>query len=216
VWHETVILDEIDRMRQLVLPHLDPEVHEEFEAAVERNRAFVSARREQIMEALVPEPPPWDEPLRDPLCFRIAGDLSGTFETTWGPLDRDALQEGSGSLEMTYDGNEPIFRQVGALVGPGENPERSASFAMVAVTWDGKIIVIWIETDPALIVPGATIGIGESPTVGFLLYIDPDVSPEPQLLGILGDGEIHFDNADTTDGGVVSGTIDSLIYGLFF
>jgi len=118
-------------------------------------------------------------------------------------------------MDVTVDGCEPHFRQVGAIIGPGDNPDLPVGFAIAAQTWDGPIIVIWIETDPAFITAGATIEISGSKIAGSLALIDPEVSPDPRLLGMLDDGELHFDAADTSDGAAVSGTVESLVYAPF-
>jgi len=217
VWDESALLTEIEIKSALVLPHLDSEQTEAFEASIVVMKDFVAGRRAELLAALVPDPPEPEQEPRDPLCFTYLGDLQSAFETTWGTFDlEDPFEAGSGSLDLAIDGQTPWVLSVGSSAGSGEDPERQAVILVAAVLADGSLMIVLVETDPALLVNGGTVEIDASPTLALLLRLSPATGYQPELIGLLANGSMHFDEAGTEQHDPISGTLAGEIYAPFF
>jgi len=218
VWDEDRLLAEVGRMAALVEPYLDPEVDVSFHDSVDRIRDFAAGRKAALEASLFPEPPPWTEPLRDPFCFELVGEVSATFSTTWDTLDTtDIFQSGSGTFTATVRDQQVTALAVGAAAGPGDETNPDAALVLVAAYLpDGTFAILYLETSQALATPGADLPLDMSSADGLLLHLDPVISPEPQIVGILGEGVLHFGQASTTPGAVVSGSVQSPIWEPFF
>lgn len=217
VWDEDEILAEIDRMEDLIRPYLLPGQEMGFDERIVEARDFVADRRAGMLATLEPTPPVWDQPLRGPFCLPDIGDVALDFSTTWGSFgNQDPYTAGSGTLNIDVYDQIIIPPTVGSVSGMGTgNLDERALLGVIGT--DGNLsFIVYIETDPALIVPGADIDIEWNVTRAMLLYIDPNEGPDAQLLGYINDGTIHLDSAGQTPGATVAGSIDGLVLQPFF
>jgi hypothetical protein len=212
-WDETAIRAEIDRMVELIEPHVVDEELEAFDAGISGVEQFVESRRAQI-EAELSVRPSYTGPLRDPWCVDQIGQISGTFSTTWGLLDDDdPLSRGTGTLQLELNGEVLSFSAVGTLSGPDEDTGEPA-VRWVAVASETEIWVAQVSLDSASdFAGGMSVPIDWTEAVGMLVKIDFTnlVGGEPQLEvgGMLGDGLIEFDAAAASSGSEVSGRLVS-------
>ena len=171
-------------------------------------------RRAQLLALLQPEPLPWTEPLRETFCFPLIGELTASFETSWGTWgSADPYQTGGGSFSTTVPGATNVVA-VNAVAGYRPEPENAGlAVVMVVVSMaDGSELVVWAETDANLIEAGVTLGIDEPPTEGLLFESDSPASGQSDLIGLLADGGLRFDQLNLTSGGLITGTIEGLVY----
>ena len=217
VWDEQAIIAEIDRMEDLIRPYLLAGQETAFDQRIVEARDFVSDRRSGMLSALEPTPPPWTQPLRGPFCLPDVGDVALDFATTWGSFGTlDPYIAGSGALNIDVYNQVFVPATVGAVAGMGSaNTEGKALLGIVGAD-AGLTFIVYVETDPALVVAGADIAIEWNTTRASLFYIDPAQSPDPQLLGYINDGTIHLDTAGQTTGAPVSGSIDGIVLQPFF
>jgi hypothetical protein len=218
VWDEDAIIAEVDRMAALLRPHLDPEQDLYFDPSVDRIRDFVATRQELLESTLEPQPPPWTEPLRDAVCFAHIGDVSATFWTTWDTLDSgDIFLTGGGTFTLFVGDQQIVAVAVGAAAGPGDaaNPH-VALVLLVGALPDGTFAALYLETDQGELAAGADLPLDMSRAVGLLLHLDPATSPEPVIIGLLGEGTLHFDAAGALPGASISGTVESPVWEPFF
>jgi len=212
-WDETAIQAEVDRMVELIEPHVASDELAAFRDGILGVEQFVESRRAQI-ESVLSVRPSYTGPLRDPWCVDQIGQIRGTFSTSWGLLDdEDPLSRGTGTLELELNGESLSFSAIGTLSGPDEDSARPA-VRWVAVASDTEIWVAQVTLGSASdFADGMSVPIDWTEALGMLVKIDfaNPVGGEPQLEvgGMLGDGLIEFDAAAATDGSEVSGRLVS-------
>ncbi len=96
VWDEDEILGEVDRMQELLAPHIT-EYQEFIAESVEDVREYVRTRRGDLEELLAQPPAPWDRPPRDPWCLGASGAVAVVFDGAWGSA-------GGGTITLDLDG----------------------------------------------------------------------------------------------------------------
>ena len=213
VWDEAAIHDEIDRMSALISPFLTADELATFNQAVPMIRNFVDDRRSSLFSDLFPEPPPWDEPLRDPVCFETLGEIWAGFDTTWETLNVvDPIEAGTGSFELALPDETIVPLFVGSSAGPSGGSLRGAAVLIMGVFPDDRFLAILIETDPDVMVSGSDQVFDFSTTLGLLVYFGPDTSHQAQIIGILADGYLRFDEASTIPGEAIRGSLYATVY----
>lgn len=207
VWDVTAMTAEIDRMEQLVRPVVLVADRDEFATAVNDVRAFVSGRRAAIDADLAGGPPVITEPLRDPPCFEVIGNLNGSFSTTWGTTGApDPFMTGSGSVSGTVNGAPLSITRVGGTSGmdPNANPPK-AQIAVVAALADGNVGLIAFQIEPAVLAANTDLAIDLGNVVGVVYHYTPSTGAFI-LVGLVGDGTLHIGQYSATNGAAVTGT----------
>ncbi len=213
VWDEAAIHDEIDRMSALISPFLIADELATFNQAVPLIRSFVDDRRASLFSDLFPEPPPWEEPLRDPVCFETLGEIWAGFDSTWGTFNVvDPFEAGTGSFELVLPDETIVPLFVGSSAGPSGSSQREAAILIMSVFPGDRFLAILIETDPDLMVSGTDPVFDFSTTLGLLVYFGPDTSHQAQIIGLLADGYLHFDEVSTIPGEAMRGTLHATVY----
>jgi len=208
VWRESALLDEIDRMSDLIEPHLLDAERDGWADARRRLREFVSDRRAQI-EADRQSDPDYSGPLRDPWCIDPIGQLSATFATTWSRLDvEDPLGNGNGTLDLELDGRSITFLGVGSSSGPDEDSGQPA-VRLVAPASETEIWVAQVSlTDAADFAPGRSVPIDFVDAIGAVVRLDLSTDePTLEIAGILGEGVLELESAEAEPGGAVEGRV---------
>ncbi|MBT3222274.1 MAG: hypothetical protein HN348_24645 [Proteobacteria bacterium] len=211
VWVEDELLDTIDSYELLIAPYVQNP--DEFEGAFEEVRAVVETARQDIGDELDQGEPEWSEPMPDPLCPTIVGDVLGSFNTTWESLDQE-VEAGTGTLEAMVDSEELITGPAGAIAGLFVGDEDQPPWTLIQVSAplsaDDHLMLNLVVFDPDLITPNAIIPLDYGEAFGMLVEVLDDGQEENDL-GLVLDGQIVFDNANTTEGGTISGTFESLV-----
>ncbi len=153
-FREDDLLSEVGRMQALVAPVLaraGTEVASAQAAAVEDLRSWVRGRRAVLLKDLEGGPPEWSQPLKDSICVDLAGEIEGTFATTFGTnREPDAFRTGSGTIAGVYRQKTLVVRRVGAQAGYDKNAQADP-WPVVDITaeaTDGTYYTIWIGVSP--------------------------------------------------------------------
>jgi hypothetical protein len=153
-FREDDLLSEIDRMQGVIAPVLvraGSEAVAAQAAAVEELRSWIRERRDVLMKDLEAGPPDWRQPLKGSVCVDLAGEIEGTFVTTFGTnREPDAFGTGSGTIVAEYRHKTLALRRVGAQAGYDKNAQADP-WPVVDITaeaTDGTYYNIWIGIDP--------------------------------------------------------------------
>ena len=207
-WDEGALLAELDRMEALITPVADPDGTAGLAASIDGVRAFVSTRRGILLDEWGNGAPPWDQPLRAPICFNVVGDAAATFDTTFGTIGGPNPFVGAGTLTGTVMGAPVVTAMVGALSGwdPDAPASPTAQVQVVAQLDDGTIDVAVMGVAPGLFVAGAVLPVDWVNVTGGIFNFDP-ATGAGVLIGYFLDGQIVLDEASTTDGATVRGSM---------
>jgi len=206
VWDEDWLQAEVDRMEDLIAPHLlDASVTT---ASIDGVRAFIDARRASVQSSIdgPPEHPFEDKPK---FCFEPIGSLQASFATVWGSQDEE---DPFGQYPSEYSGMlegvalEPFLGA--STAGIGEEGEKFIAVLGVDESFE-TLTAIYILI-PDELGPGTyPLDIAAIPTYMFTLDLTiPDA--EPQSLVMLG-GELVLEQASYGEGDAISGTLDAIL-----
>lgn len=208
VWNETAITAEIDRMSQLILPHLSPSEVQSVTLAQAELRSFVQHRRTNV-EAALQVPVNTSQPLREPWCLKPMGTLSTTFESTWDSLGAiNPLSVGAGSMRLTSAGLSPAFVSFGADSGIAEGTGTPVLTVYAAVSatdlWAVRIDV----GDIGDLRAHATIPLDSIAATALVLHADLSHQPPTlEVVGALGKGSLELEAVSLVKGAPVTGRI---------
>lgn len=204
VWDEAAMLAEIDRMEALITPIADPDGSRGLAAAIEEVRDFVRTRRAAIEGELASGPPAWTDPLPDPPCFELVGDVSGTFSTTFGTINApDPFATGTGTLTETRGATPLTVVRVGATAGPDPGSSRMMA-QVIGLLGDGTVDVVALVVDAALFAPGRVVPLDWGSGFGAVFNFNP-ATGAASLVGFIFGGAVEFDAAAMTPGAAVTG-----------
>ncbi len=218
VWDQPVILAEIDRMEQLISPFADPRDTGVLGHHIEELRRFVRDYPAKLQAELQPNPPEWNRPLNQPPCLRQLGTLTASFSTSWGSTGTEnPFGTGTGSIDAVVEENPIVVSLVGSAAGYDPNPEANQQpivqlFGLVPGSPNDTYVLIQIMiNDPALVTAGATVPLDMATAMGIMIEADPGKAPGSEVIYLLMDGELKFDQASMNAGAPVTGTITTNI-----
>lgn len=213
LWDEDALLTEIDRMEALIAPHVEPERAPGLATQIERRRNFIRNRRGQITAELDAGGAPWNLPLRPIPCMTPRGEMTATFDTTWGTHGAaNPFAAGSGSFTLSIDGTTLPITLTGATAGYGDDERAGqAQLTVLGRLDDGRIYIAAFFIEPQRLTR-ASLPLDFTTIEGYLLVIDPNISNAPQLLGLVGNGYVFFNTASTRDGASVSGLFEAELF----
>ena len=215
VWSEAELHASMDAMEELLSPYVEPWVLEQFDVI----RVFVNARRLSIAEQLTNGAPPLTEPPADKLCFLLdeIGSLDVHFETTFGTLgEENIFQIGEGTFAGQVNGEvfDPLY--LGFLAGFSEEGPEQSVVLVPAYLPDKTVLLAFAAVPTALFKSGSTVELGlwQKGAV-YLIRFDPETDTD-EMLGMIGEGTITFEEASPTEGEAVVGSFSgTLIKGFF-
>jgi spore coat protein CotH len=206
VWDADALVGEIDRMEALIAPHLSSEEQDTVAAYLHPKRNWITHRSAQLAPELA-EPPDWSYPARESICWTPAGSLSGTFNTDWGSGGWDYLNK-IGTLVHDVDGL-PVLGNIASNARLGNGPtDGYAVVEVIGSTIGGDFIVMMLFGDPEFVTPNTSIPIdwlAMSGVLGRVQFLDMDF----EILGLLTEGVLHFDDASTFLGELVNGSFEA-------
>lgn len=216
LWDPEAMTAEAARVSGLVRPLLPNEVRREHDDDRADLESYIGGRRAALEQIMADVYPDWNEGLRVLPCRPPVAPVSGTFTTTWDSLADDIYAAGSATIELELDGETIAPVQAGA---------RSGIYAVngqdrVQLVYDlsgGRRLTFnvnfprerWFES---YMLPGAH-PLLSPPMTGTVLYQDVSVDPVVELGRFeLGEGIWTFDEVDTTDGAVVRGSFEGMLF----
>lgn len=213
VWDEDAILDEIDRMSALIAPHVDADLFidgRDFDSEIDSVRGFVRDRRGELEPELA-SPPAWDYALRDSFCFIEVGNVSGTFDTTFGTASSpQVFGLGSGTIAGDLEGATLAPSQIGTKSGFDQNNLQNAQVQLIAQTAPDTLLVFVFGTPAANFTSGNTVGLGFGASSGIAIEFDTTTS-QSRVVGFMLGGTLQLDQAGTSDGATVSGSFSGTV-----
>ena len=213
LWIEENLLAEIDRMEELLTPHLTD--YQEFIAErIQAVRDYVETRRGDLQAILDQTPAQWDEPLRDPWCLPQIGEITGSFDGFWGTLDvPDPFDQGDALLELELDGDSYNAQPSSLIAGFDEHEQP----VLRQLFWTGDETALMVEIsldefelDVPLphdfdIPPGGG-------SVTELIYLDVGDLESSEIRALFGGGTLHLEDLTTVVGGLVRGSFSASLY----
>ncbi len=214
-WHPEELVAEVDRMARLVAPFVKSAERLQQALAVAELKSRIRARRTELLAALAAAPLEL-APMRGQLCFREIGSVAGTFSTTWGTAGTpDPFSAGTATLDAVIDGGPWMLQpnSIGSVAGPSDEPagEFPVGVSVPALRTDGMLAILYFGLKAEQVKPGdVVLDIATAPSL--LFELDPNVKDAaPTLLGTIF-GTLHFDQAASVPGAVVSGSYAGKVY----
>ena len=213
LWDESEILDEIERREDLIKAHVRGDHVPMFNDSLTQMRFFVAQRARQITEEL-DNPPPWDFPLRDTLCFKDIGTLSATFDTTWGTHPApNPWATGRGTFTATISGMNYTTPTVGASSGWGQNPdEQGMGVVLVPASFGNDVIAVaYLVIRPDALQTGTVATIDRTSIRGVLFVQDQPMGGFNPV-GFFKEGTVRIDEGSTQPGAPLRGSMDVVMF----
>ncbi len=204
-WNEAALVAEVDRAAAMFAPyvHVRADAHQTALADV---RNFIMTQR-QTLEADLATDPRWTTPLPDSYCVRIAGTARGTFSAAHAAFPPANPFGGSGTFELTLEGQSVAFQNVSAAAGPDNDPSQPRmAAAAYGLTSNGDLILPVLLVDPELYAVRA-LDVDGYDVFGILLQTNINTGGPIQTLGFL-QGTMTLTAAPSTDGEIVTGSFD--------
>ena len=208
VWDEKSIIAEIDRIAALITPIVDPSGSAGLNAQIDDVRSFVLGRRQAITSELAGGAPQWNEPLPDPPCLQLIGDLTITFATTWGTTTADPFISGTGVLQLTLNDTAAQPTQVGARSGP-ETQAFGGTWCTLNILGqlpDNTYAVVLCQIHPSRFASGQVLQSDWRYLFGSVFIFDP-VTNTAALAATFGVGSLTLLNAGMQPNASVNGTL---------
>lgn len=213
IWDPRGLNEELDRLTALLTPELPNEREVmKFQAGVGDIRRYIGARERVLREALPGEPGEVEPAIG---CMIEKGSIDATFETTWGPLDRDITREGELTLDLVWEGEQTSFVTAGVAAGFDEQGTALLVIVGLLNPEDESVFIPYLTFNPAAVAPGAPLPIGQrggSSARGGLLFKNRDIG-RPFEIGNLATGQLTFETFGTDFGDTVAGQYSGTYYG---
>lgn len=208
---------ELGRYIDQVVALISSRVHQPgpFAAGVEELRNAVNTRRAQLDPELRAGGADWTVPLRGSPCWSEVGVVSAELVTTWGTHpSSNPLMTGTGTISGRYMENDFVGVTVGGSAGFGVSPDDQgeAVFVLPALLPENSVLVLYVVTDPARVIPGQRIPIDLRSTRAALLWA-PNVGAELQVLGWVGNGHVEIQEGAVSQGAPIRITVDAAVLG---
>lgn len=213
VWSEGAILDEIDRMYALLLPFVAEADRPAFADAINAKRSWVEQRQPSIEADLNPEPKPWPWAPRESWCWNDVGEVSATFDTSWGTTGWNFL-EGTGTLEVdvvSVDDNQGNVSATAFISQLEGDTEGQAVVQVISQDPSGLILVIWAIVAPEDIQSGVSLPLDWRSASGSIGYFQP-FAEELAIFGLLWEGVLELEEASTLTGEPIVGTLNGRVF----
>jgi hypothetical protein len=199
VWNEEQIIEEINRMENLLSSDLTVEEQEEIELI----RTYVRNRK-SIIEASLPVEL---EEITPPYCLQEVGSIETSFEATWGSLERNVLEEGTTSSSLIWGQSVPIIDS-GAIAGY-DRDRGAVLLGLLLDPTEVSLLLPYVNFDVSSVEVGVEIPIDHISTYGSLLYTDESMNYELVEAAVIYNGSLIFDQFDPSQDGLVTGSIAS-------
>ena len=118
IWKEKELVAGIDHVTKMTKGHRH-EAQGDAKKSTDKMKAFVSARRRQILNEIKDGPVDYTTPPPPPMYSRNIGEVAGTFSTVWTDKpDEDRLETGTAELTLKVNGKVITFTQLGVAAEP--------------------------------------------------------------------------------------------------
>ncbi len=205
VWDQDELLDEVDRIVDLLSAEIDMSPYEDGISGV---RQYLKRRDNKLSATLPGEP----GDLQDLGCLSRGGKLEATFETTWGSLAWGNLAlSGTTEMTLTWGEDEVPFVQTGVGAGQDDGADLLVFYGMIDES-AGSYVIPYISFEPNSIEVGEELELDHREIGGAILYTDNERGGELVTASYLFGGELIFDAFGVSEGDRISGTLNSPMY----
>lgn len=205
-WNEEALLVEVDRMEGMVESELPSSDRAAARAGADDVRGMIQGQRDRILGEIGGGGIEWPYASRDSFCFTQLGTAQATFATTWGSLaTSDAFTTGVATLDLEWGGTTLPTAQVGSVAGAQDGQAVLYVAAWLDAT---QAVVVYVTAPQSAVQPGDfPIAFG---TAG-LYYIDTATMTDFTFVAYIV-GEVDLQEAETTEGGVILGSLDGELW----
>jgi hypothetical protein len=213
---EGALIGELDRMQSAISPvlvRMGPEVVQKQAEAAAELRRWVAERRAVLTADLQGGPREWSQPRKASFCVDLAGELQGTFATSFGSnRASDIFRVGNGSLAGVYRKAEVSVRRVGSQAGYDRNAQTEpwAVVDLTAEATNGTSYNIWIGVNPEQFKDGAAGAFDGKFAWGGVGLWNPQTRQWTYLGGFVG-GRVELERASLADGAPVRGRFSAKV-----
>ncbi|MGH9888925.1 MAG: CotH kinase family protein, partial [bacterium] len=189
VWSESALQAEINRMQTLLAPYSG-----DISAQLDPVRTWITGRRAEVQAEIGGGGPAWTTPLDPPSCLEIRGNMTGTFNATYGgPV-------GAASMVLNLNGEPvPMFTfQSQASTSAGLASLRVTGVQSNFASAQSAIVSL----HPALMTP-STLPLGGA----LVPFAQTPLAVQGTVIRLLLNGSITFTQAGTAPNAPVVGTI---------
>ncbi|MFT5355818.1 MAG: hypothetical protein ACI9KE_003037 [Polyangiales bacterium] len=205
IWNEEAILADIARMQALLEPYADPTGAGALAEAIQGARDFVSGRRDVLTAELDAGPPEWPY-AQEESCRVVVGEVSATFETTWGTFGN--FTAGSGTMDGTVSGISLMFNLAAAMAGLAEDGK--PIIQLFAELDDGRFGVVFLILQDGAPFEPSTLAFDLVNVTSVMTFFDP-VTETSSGGGLILGGSLTLTEASQADGAAVSGTLTGTV-----
>jgi hypothetical protein len=181
--------------------------------SVQDFRDWVRTRRGVLLADLEGGPPEWDGAMKDSICVDVAGNIEGSFATTFGTKDTgNIFATGSGALSLVYRQQPIQFWQLGAWAGFDANAE-SDPWPVIDVhgrAADGTTYTLWLGVHPDHFHSGGVGLLGGDTAWGGIGQWNPATWTWNYLGGFV-NGTVELDQAAAVPGAPVRGRFRAMV-----
>ncbi len=201
-WDEAALHAQVDEWSERIAPALHDDEQADFAATVEEIRGFIDRRRGQI-EGELDAGLAWPYGLRDTPCLLERGQISATFQTTWGSAGwADWTSAGEVEIDLEWDGADVPASEAGAVAGPSS--DSVGVVALTATIGHDTAVMAYMEIPTEQIAVG-TIDLDWDGTATYLLYTTDLVNWS--VVGYLYGGALTLSQAGTSSGDTIAGVL---------
>ena len=208
-WDSEAIGAELERMEELISPHLSEEDAQQLSIDISAKRSWITYREQRIRTALLLGGEAWDYPPAESICWEEGGTLNATFDTRWGTSGGDFFdQPGSVNHDvqtMDFIGNVASSARFGA-----GGTEGQAVIELIGNNTEGEYFIVYVFGPIDAFIPGSTQPLDWAVFSGLVGRIEIfEFEFEP--IALLVDGVIHFEQASTYLGDPIKGWLEATV-----
>ncbi len=201
-WDEQVFEERMERDRALVLAEMYEDHAAYVGEAIESLGNIVDGRRPAV-EAALEEGEEWEYGIRENWCFDMIGEISATFDTTWGSiLYQDPFTYGDASLSFTIDDELFEPEDVGSVVG---SPHGDAVLYVASWLNSREAVIAYFVAPESYFAPGG-FELGFDEAMGALYYIDVETMEDFSFVSYI-IGSVDMEQGGTDSGDAVVGSL---------
>ena len=202
-WNEEKLIAEVDRLEELLKPHVLPDNEKQFKRSLIGYRSFIKGRRKDIVGEFKSGPPKLLATSKPPIYFAAIGEIEATFKATYyDKAPRNPQDVGEVNLDLKVNGKELVLKDIGVYAQEDDRDPNNATILITGTsTKTGKKIII------AAGVPKTSFQPSKVPvTTGGAMI-------QPGMLGMIGMkmkmmfGNVQLDEASLKAGDKVEGKI---------
>ena len=203
-WNEDENARRINVLRDTIEPALGGSEWLEVNRQIDALEDILAERRGDIDSERDRGEVEWPYGMRDTFCMEPSGNLTASFETTWGSVqDQDAFAYGDASIDVVWEDDVWPTLDASAVAGAAEE---EAVLYLPVWTSETTAYLVYAVLPESDFVPGV-IELDMDRATGAIFYLDADISDDWTVAAYIL-GTLTFDQAGTDYGDVLTGDFE--------